>query len=162
MESLEILALICAILGIVGSIVPALPGPPLSWLGLMFIYFAESTGRNGDPMSGQFLLVWLVMVVLVSIIDFILPGKFTAMLGGHKEASTGATLGLFAGVFFSPIGMLGGALLGAFIGEMMVNKEGFAAALKAAIGAFIGFIATTGIKLICCCVLMYYIVDYIW
>lgn len=160
MSVLEILAVIAVIVGIVGSVLPALPGPPLSWLGLLLVYIAGSDGRSG-AMTTTFLLVWLLVTVIVTVLDYILPSRFTSMAGGHRSASAGAMIGLFAGIFFTPVGMIGGSLLGAFIGEMMVNNDGFGPAFKAALGAFAGFIVTTGIKVIASCMMAFYVFDFI-
>lgn len=162
MSALEIISLIAAVLGIVGSIVPGLPGPPLSWVGMLLVFLAESDGR-GTPMSTTFLLIWLGITVAVTILDYILPAKFTSLTGGHKGASTGALIGLFAGIFFTPVGMLGGSLLGAFIGELVTSRgTTFWQAAKAALGAFVGFIVTTGMKTVTSCIMAWIIIDYIF
>ena len=77
--------------------------------------------------------------------------------GGHKAASIGAVIGLFAGMFLTPVGMIGGSLLGAFIGEYFVEDAGVWASFKASIGAFAGFICGTVMKLICSAVMAWYI-----
>ena len=65
-----IAAIVLGIIGIVGSIVPALPGPPLGWLGLLVLYiWGTGTNAAGDPMSTSFLLIWLGIVIVVSILD---------------------------------------------------------------------------------------------
>lgn len=161
MEIMETLAILCAILGLVGSIVPALPGPPVSWIGLLLVFLNGSAGR-GEPMTLSALFIWLAIVTVAVVLDYLLPARFTALTGGHKEASIGAVIGLFAGMFFTPIGMITGSLIGAFLGEMIVNADGPLPALKAAAGAFIGFIVTTGMKIVLCGVMAYYIFDYIF
>lgn len=159
MSVLEIIALIAAIFGIVGSIVPGLPGPPVSWVGLLLLYI---DGKGGDdPMSLAFLIVWLIVTIAVTIIDYIFPVWMTKVTGGHKAASTGAIIGLIAGIFLTPVGMIFGALLGAFIGELMVTDKGVWAAFKAGLGAFLGFIAGTGIKLISSGIMLFYVIKFI-
>ncbi len=160
MTVLIVFAFLLAIAGIVGSIVPGLPGPPLSWIGMLLVYFADKSGDAADPMSSTVLLVWLGITVLVSILDYVIPSGMTRMAGGHKAASTGALIGLFAGMFFTPIGVVTGALLGAFLGELMVNDKGVWAAFKAGAGAFLGFILGTGLKLVCSGVMAWLIVKY--
>ena len=149
--ALEILAIILGILGIIGSIAPGLPGPPLSWIGLLLLYFAGSYGTVG-------LLVWLGITTLVTVLDYLVPSWLTRTTGGHKEASWGAIIGLFAGIFFTPVGMLGGSLLGAFIGELIFARNDAAGSVKAAIGAFLGFILSTGMKLIASGIMLFYII----
>ncbi len=146
---LDILAVIFAIVGVVGAVIPALPGPPLTWFGLLLKFWADQGGAE-DPVTLRMLLIWLAITTVVTILDYILPATFTKLTGGHKEASTGATIGMIAGIFLTPIGMLAGAFLGAFIGELTVNNGNPFTALIAAIGSFIGFIFSTGLKLATC------------
>ena len=160
MTVLIIFAVVLAIVGIIGSIVPGLPGPPLSWVGMLLVYLANKAGAVEDPMSATVLLVWLGITVIVSILDYIIPSGMTRMAGGHKAASTGALIGLFVGMFLTPVGVVMGALLGAFIGELMVNDKGVWAAFKAGAGAFLGFILGTGLKLVCSGVMAWLIVKY--
>ncbi len=160
MTVLIVFAIILAIVGIIGSIVPGLPGPPLSWIGMLLVYFANKSGGGDDPMSVTLLLVWLAVTVIVSILDYIIPSGMTRMAGGHKAASTGALIGLFAGMFFTPVGVVAGALIGAFLGELMVNDKGVWAAFKAGAGAFLGFILGTGLKLVCSGIMAWLIVKY--
>lgn len=160
MNVLEIFALVAAVFGIVGSIMPGLPGPPVSWVGMLLVFFAEKGTDN--PMTLTVLIVWLVITVVVSILDYVVPAWTTRAAGGHKAASTGALIGLLAGMFLTPIGMIAGALLGAFIGELMVTDKGVFAAFKAGLGAFAGFIFGTGLKLITSGIMCYIIVKIIF
>lgn len=160
MNVLEILALVAAVFGIVGSIMPGLPGPPVSWVGMLLVFFAEKGTDN--PMTLTVLIVWLVITVVVSILDYVVPAWTTRAAGGHKAASTGALIGLLAGIFLTPVGMIAGALLGAFIGELMVTDKGVFAAFKAGLGAFAGFIFGTGLKLITSGIMCYIIVKIIF
>lgn len=160
MNVLEIFALVAAVFGIVGSIMPGLPGPPVSWVGMLLVFFAEKGTDN--PMTLTTLIVWLVITVVVSVLDYVVPSWTTRAAGGHKAASTGALIGLLAGMFLTPIGMIAGALLGAFIGELMVTDKGVFAAFKAGLGAFAGFIFGTGLKLITSGIMCYIIVKIIF
>ena len=158
---MEIFAIICGVLGIIGSIVPGLPGPPLSWVGLLLVFFAGQKGEC-EPVSTQFLLIWLGITTIVTILDYIIPGWFAKTTGGHKEASWGAIIGLFAGLIFPlPFGMIVTSLLGAFAFEFLFAGKGAGSSIKASLGAFLGFLSGTGIKLIACAVMMYYIIVYI-
>lgn len=151
MSALVIIAIILGVLGIVGSVVPGLPGPPLSWIGMLLIYFAGGC-------TSTFLFVWLGITTVITVLDYIVPAWLTKATGGHKEASWGAILGLFAGIIFTPIGMLAGALLGAFIGELIFARNDAAGSIKAAAGAFLGFILSTGLKLAASGVMLFYII----
>lgn len=143
MDGFIIAAIILALIGIIGSVVPGLAGPPFSWIALLLLYFSD----KADPVSVTTLVITAVIVILVSVVDYILPPKMTSRMGGHKAASVGATIGLFAGMFLAPIGMIGGSLIGAFLGEFLVENRGVWASFKASIGTFLGFIITTVLKL---------------
>lgn len=160
MNALAILAIVAGIVGIVGSVVPGLPGPPISWVGMLLAYFAGGTASNGNAMSMTMLIVWLVVTILVSVLDYVIPAKFTKLTGGSRAASAGALVGLIAGIFLTPVGMILGSLLGAFLAEMFIEDKGASASLKSALGAFLGFICGTGLKLITSGVMMYYIIVY--
>lgn len=162
MGALEILALVAAVIGVIGGIIPGIPGPPVSWVGLLLVYIAGCTDKAGDPMSTTFLIVWLVVTVLVTVLDYVIPAKFTRLTGGHKQASRGAILGLFLGLIVPPVGMILGSLLGAFIAELFVTDKGVWGATKASLGAFLGFILTTGMKFIVSGVMAYYIIVYVF
>lgn len=156
MTLLEFFALLAGIIGIIGSIVPGLPGPPVSWIGLLLVYIGENAG--GHPVTTTALFVWLVVMILVTVLDYVIPAQFTKMTGGSRAASWGAIIGLFAGLFIPPLGIILGSLLGAFVAEMMfAGKDAFDSA-KASFGVFVGFVFGTGLKLIVSGLLMYYIV----
>ena len=82
------------------------------------------------------------------------------MTGGHKAASTGAIIGLLVGMLVPPVGIILGSLLGAFLGELLVNDKGIWPAFKAGIGAFIGFMMGTGLKLVISGVMAWLIIKY--
>ena len=154
-------ALVAGILGIIGSVLPILPGPPISWLGLLLLYLGHAT-RGEDPMSLTFLLIWAGIAAVVTVVDYFVPSYFTKLAGGSKAAGTGALLGMLAGIFLTPIGMILGAFLGAFLAELLVAKKNAGDAIVAALGSFMGFIFGTGMKLATTGIMMYYIVVYIF
>lgn len=156
---LIILAIVLGVTGIVGSVVPGLPGPPLSWAGLLCAYMVGRTGQ-GDPMSVTLLMVWLGITILVTVLDYILPAWLTKLTGGSKYAGWGAIAGLFIGLFFTSIGAIFGTLLGAFLAELLLGDKGVFDSVKSAAGAFAGFMLTMGLKLVVCGVMMYHIIVY--
>jgi len=158
---LAVLAIILGVAGIIGSIAPALPGPPLSWVGLAVLYiWGNGTNGDGEPISTTLLLVWLAIVIVVSVLDYLVPAYFTKMTGGSKYGSTGAIVGLFIGLIVPPVGMILGSLLGAFAAELLFAGKDTSASLKSAFGAFVGFLFGTGLKLITCAVMLFYIITY--
>ena len=159
---IAILAVLAGIIGIAGSILPGLPGPPVSWVGLMLLYFwGNGTDKAGDPMSLTFLLVWLAITIVVCIIDDVVPAYFTRVTGGSKVAGRGAIIGLIAGMFIPPVGIILGTLAGAFLAEFLVSRKSGWQSTKSAVGALLGFIFGTGIKLIASGLMLYYIIVYL-
>ena len=156
-----ILAILAGVIGLAGSILPGLPGTPVSWVGMLLLYI-WGTGTNvaGEPMSLTTLIIWGVVVVAVSVIDYVVPMYFTKLTGGSKYAERGAMIGLVAGIILTPIGMILGSFLGAFIAEVHWGKKTGEEALKAAVGSFLGFITGTGIKTIAACLILWQIVVY--
>ena len=158
---ISIVAIVLGIVGIVGSIVPALPGPPFSWLGMLVLYiWGSGTNAAGEPMTTTFLLIWLGVVILVSVLDYVVPAYFTKLTGGSKYGSWGAIAGLFLGMILPPVGIIVGSLSGAFLAELLFSDKKAEDALKSAFGAFMGFLFGTGLKLISCGVMLFYLVIY--
>lgn len=158
---ISILAVLAGIIGIVGSILPALPGAPVGWVGMLLLYiWGNGTNNAGDPMSLRTLIVWAVAVAVVSVIDYIVPMYFTKVTGGSKYAERGAMAGLIIGIFLTPIGMILGSFLGAFLSELYWGKNTTAGALKAAAGSFLGFILGTGLKTIVAACIFWQILVY--
>ena len=145
-----VLALLAGIVGTVGSILPGLPGTPVSWVGLLLLYL---WGPVDMPLKT--LIVWGVVVAVVSVVDYIVPMYFTKLTGGSKYAERGALVGLVAGIILTPVGMILGSFLGAFLFELYYARKGSAQALKAAIGSFLGFITGTGLKTIVSILIMW-------
>jgi uncharacterized protein YqgC (DUF456 family) len=151
METLLIIIGIgCIITGFIGSLLPVLPGPPLSYAGLIFLQFAEA------PFSLQFLIIWALIVGVVVALDYIIPTLGTKKFGGSAYGVWGSVIGLIVGIFFfPPLGMIAGPLIGAFIGELVAGKTSDRA-IKSALGSFIGFLAGTILKIIACGVMGFY------
>ena len=158
---IAIVALLLGLVGIAGSILPGLPGPPLSWVGLLLVYlWGGGTDGAGEPMSLTFLLIWLGVTIVITIVDYVVPAYFTKLTGGSKAGGWGAIIGLFAGLVVPPVGMIVGSLLGAFVAELIVAKKDTATSLKSALGAFLGFLFGTGAKLIAAGLMLFYIFVY--
>lgn len=138
-----IFAIVAGLIGILGSILPGLPGPPISWTGLLLLYI-----WGPEEMATSALVIWGVVTVIVTIVDYWIPMYFTKVTGGSKYAERGSMIGMIVGIFLTPIGMILGAFLGALIAEMTWAKKDLGPALKVAVGSFIGFMLGTGIKII--------------
>ena len=133
------------VLGILGSFLPVLPGPSLSFIGLLLLYCT-----NAIPMNYWVLGISLVITLLVTILDYVIPAKGTKKFGGSSYGIWGTNIGLVVGLLAPiPFGFVIGPFIGAFIGEMIYNKD-HNRALKAATGSFIGFLASSFLKFIVC------------
>ena len=129
------------LLGVAGCILPIIPGPPIAYLALLMLQFTSN-----PPFSMDFMLVFAVLTIAVTVLDYIVPIWGTKKFGGTKYGVWGSTIGLIIGLFFGPLGIIFGPFVGALVGELIAEKE-FMDALKAAVGSFIGFIAGTLMKL---------------
>lgn len=139
------LAALCMCVGVLGSFVPALPGPPLSWLGLLLL---QSTSII--PINLWFLGTTAGIALVVTALDYYLPALGTKKYGGSKKGIWGAILGLLFALFFPVLGLFGFIIwpfVGAYVGEILENKDRHKA-LKAAWGSFLGFLAGTLLKLV--------------
>ena len=150
---LIIIAIVCGIVGRAGSILPALPGAPLSFAGLVALLFCP-----GAHISSSALWVGGIFLVIVSVLDYIAPIWLTNISGGSKQATRGSVAGMIAGLFFfPPWGLVIGPFIGAFVGEMMAHAS-TGKALKVALMSFIGFLLTTGMKIVYSGVLLFMII----
>ena len=154
--ALLIVAFLFLLIGIIGCIVPGLPGTPIAYAGL---WIAQATDQV--DFSWQFLLIWGIVVIVISVLDYVVPAWGTKHYGGSKWGVWGSTIGVFIGLFFGAAGVIFGPLIGAVIGELISGKE-LAAALKAGWGSFIGILFGTIIKLIACGLMTVALIQAIW
>ncbi len=137
--------------GLAGSILPALPGPPVAYAGLLLQQL-----REPNPFSVNFLLVWLVIILIVTVLDYYIPVWGTKRFGGSKYGVWGCTLGFIAAIWMGPWGVIIGPFTGAFLGELLAKKAQ-PQALRAAFGSFLGFLGSSVIKILVCLVMGGYI-----
>jgi len=140
---LLILSLLFLAAGFLGSFLPVLPGPPLSWLGLLFLYLVK-----GIEIDYWILGITLFITLAVTVLDYVIPAQGTKRFGGSKYGIWGTNIGLVIGLFVPPFGFVIGPFLGALAGELIYDSNNFGRALKAAIGSFIGFLASTFLKIV--------------
>lgn len=146
--SIEVAVLLLGFLlligGVIGSVVPGLPGTILVWLSLLLLHFS---GYGTFPIP--FLVITALITIATIVMDYIVPAMGAKRFGGSKKGEWGATIGIFAGVFImGPFGVIIGPFLGAFVGEIIHDSRDTTRALKAAWGSFVGFLLSTGIKLV--------------
>jgi len=150
---LIILGFIISIIGLIGAVIPALPGTPLNFIALLLLCMA----KGWDTFSITFLAVMGIIAVAVSILDNVIPAWGAQKYGAEKKSVWLALAGTFIGMFFSPIGIIVGAFLGALIGELMHGKEG-QDALRAGWGVFIGVFFGIILKLAASATMFFYFV----
>lgn len=153
---LLIIAGLLMLVGIIGCIVPGLPGTPIAYAGL---WIAQITERV--DFSWQLLLIWGIITVVVSVLDYVIPAWGTKQFGGTKWGVWGSTIGVFVGLFFGAAGVIVGPLVGAVLGEVLGGKE-VAEALKAGWGSFVGLLFSTILKLVCCGLMTVALIQAIW
>ena len=153
---LLIIAFLCMLVGIIGCIVPGLPGVPIAYAGL---WIAQITDRV--DFSWQTLLIWGIVTVIATVLDYVIPAWGTKQFGGTKYGVWGSIIGVFVGLFFGALGVILGPLVGAILGELIGGKE-VAEALKAGWGSFIGLLFGTILKLICCGLMTSALIQAIW
>jgi len=135
------LSIVLILIGILGCLVPVLPGPPLSYAGILILHFTRYA-----EFSRNLLIILGVVAGIVTLLDYFVPIWGTKKFGGSKYGIRGATIGLIVGLFFGPPGIIVGPFIGAFIGEM-IFKDDFKYALKAGFGSLLGFLTGIGLKL---------------
>lgn len=142
-----ILAYILAIIGLLGSVVPGLAGPPFSWAALLVAGFSDKI-----EFTTPFLIVTAAVAVVITLLDYVVPSWSTKRHGGSKAGVWGCNIGLvisIIGLPFGPTGLIGVVFwpfVGALAGELLSGKKS-REAMRAAWGAFVGFLTGTGLKL---------------
>lgn len=135
----------CLLIGLIGCIVPVLPGPPLAFVALVLLHLTDKVQFTITQ-----LIIWLIIVVVVQLIDYFIPTYGTKKLGGTRWGVWGCFFGTLIGLFvFPPWGVILGPFIGAVAGELLAGKATHHA-LKAGLGAFLGFMAGTLLKFVTC------------
>ena len=155
---LAILGGLLMVVGLIGAVVPILPGPPISYIGLLLLHFTKWA-----DFSSNFLIIMALVAAVVTAIDYFVPIWGTKKFGGSKAGVRGSTIGLIIGVFlFPPFGIIIGPFLGALIAELMLNSDDFNKALRSGIGSLVGFLMGTGLKLGASLLMTVYFVRALW
>ena len=144
MEILVIIGIgILLFVGIIGCFIPVIPGPPISYGGLLVLHFFSSHSIEENTL-------WFMafVVIVVTVFDLWMQIYGVKKFGGTKKAVNGSIIGLIIGIFFfPPFGIIIGPFLGAFIGARMEENSDVNKAIKIALGALAGFLAGTMLKL---------------
>ncbi len=142
--------------GVAGCILPILPGVIIAYGGVVCAYFYS--GDSVVSIGVWSLVIWLILTLFVTLLDYFLPAYLARAVGGSKAGQWGATVGLMFGLvgsFFVPlpiiaqiVSVIAGPMVGAILGEVIFAKSDFNHACKVGVGSFCSFIVGTGIKLI--------------
>jgi hypothetical protein len=142
--ALLLISFLLMLVGILGSVLPVLPGPPISWVGLLLLYLTQAV-----PMNYMILAITFIVALVIAILDYVIPAQGTKRFGGSKYGIWGTNIGLVIGLLAPiPLGFIIGPFVGAFVGELMNDATDSKKALKAATGSFIGFLASTFMKFV--------------
>ena len=147
-----ILGFILVLAGLAGSILPLLPGPPFAYLGLLIQQF-----RDPDPFTAKFLWIWAGIVAVSLVLDYLILIWGTRRYGGTKYGVWGCTIGFLLAFWMGPWGVIIGPFLGAFAGEMIAGQDS-RKSLRAAWGAFVGFLLGSFLKIVICFFFLYYLI----
>lgn len=145
--------------GILGSFLPVLPGPPISWVGLLLLH-----ATSVITMNWTFLGITLVIALIVFALDYVIPAIGTKKFGGTKAGVIGTTIGLLVALIFpvlGPFGIIIWPFIGALVGELL-NKADKKTATKAAFGSFLGFLTGTFLKFMVTIVFLGLFISKVW
>lgn len=138
---LWISAVLLVLAGLVGIVLPALPGTILIVAGLVLAAWADDFGRVGP---GMLVLIGVIGAVSYGV-DFVAAALGAKYMGASKRAMAGAALGTVLGLFFGFAGVIVGPLLGAIAGELTAHRN-WKRVGKAGIAAWLGFAIGTAVK----------------
>ena len=150
---LIVLAGLFLVIGLIGSVVSKLPGTLLCYLGIVILQYSSIA-----EFSVHFFIKWGVLVIAVQGLDYFVPNWGNRKFGGSKKGVWGSLIGMFAGMYFGPVGIISGAIAGAFTGELFAGKDSNTA-IHHAISSFTFFILGTVSQLIVAGIMIYYYVD---
>lgn len=140
---LSILAIAFGVVGCIGCIVPILPGVMLAYVGYLCLYFCSYS-----DISVAWLVVFGVLTLIVSVLDYLLPSYMTKKFGGSKAGERGAMAGVIGGFLLGPVGIVVGPFVGAVVAELINDGSDRQRAFKSGLGSFLSFFVGTGIKLV--------------
>lgn len=135
------LAVVLVLVGVAGVVLPALPGLPLVFAGMLLAAWA------GDfQQIGWVTLLVLGLLTLLSVaVDFFATMVGAKRVGASRKALLGAMLGTFAGLFFGPVGLFTGPFVGALLGELWHGRE-LGQAAKVGFGTWLGILLGVVLK----------------
>lgn len=140
--TLWIIAILLMLVGIAGTVLPALPGVPLIFGGVLLAAWIDDFQR----ISVATVVVLAVLAVVAIIIDYVAAALSAKRVGASKQGIIGAALGTLAGVFTGLWGLLFMPLMGAAVGEFIAHKDMLRAG-KVGVATWFGLLVATAVKL---------------
>jgi len=137
-----LLTLMFFLLGLIGALLPVLPGPLFSYLGILVLYMFTDLDITVSE-----LIIYAIITLFVFFSDYFLQFLGIKKMGGGKNAIYGTIVGIFIGFFFSPVGLIFGPFVGAFLGSL-IDSQSNHQAFKIAFSAVLGFFFGTLVKLV--------------
>lgn len=146
---LIICSILCLVVGLIGCVAPMLPGPPISYIGILLLHFTDVV-----QFSATQLIIGALLVVITIILDYVVPALGAKYAGGSKWGAWGCTIGTIIGMFFLPWGLIVGPFLGAVVGELLADRK-TSEAIRSGLGSLIGFLCGTVLKVVVCIYFIY-------
>ncbi|MFO0009437.1 MAG: DUF456 domain-containing protein [Betaproteobacteria bacterium] len=140
--ALWILAVLMMIVGVVGTVLPALPGVMLVYGGIVLAAYAEGFTR----ISGLTVAVLGALALVAFVIDYVASAAAAKKAGASKLGLAGAALGTVLGIFTGFIGLLFMPLVGAAIGEYLAQRDALKAG-RIGLATWVGLLVGTVLKL---------------
>ena len=139
--ALWVLAVVLIVAGVVGTVLPALPGAILVFAGVALAAWIDDFAR----ISGWTLGVLGVLTAIAWVTDYVAAAAGAKKVGASKFAIIGAAVGTVAGVFTGLVGLIFMPLVGAAIGEYLAQKDALRAG-RVGIATWLGMLAGTVVK----------------
>lgn len=138
---IELVSIALLVLGILGTVLPVLPGLLLSLAGVLIYKFGTDA-----PLSMVYIWIFVFLTIISTVLNYVIPARTNRKYGGTRWGSVGSVLGTIGGMFFIPVpfGFLIGMFSGVFVGELLHDATDKKKALNSTKGAFIGFLYGTG------------------
>ena len=146
---LIIISFLLVIGGLLGCVLPVLPGPPLAYMGLLLAHVTDKVEFSVVQLVG-----WLVLVIVLQGLDYITPMLGSKYTGGSEYGNRGCIAGTILGLFFIPWGIVAGPFIGAVLGELLGGKD-LQHSLKAGFGTFLGVVLGVLLKIVFCFYFLY-------
>ena len=153
--ALMVLGALCLLVGFVGCVVPVLPGVACAYAALWTLY------PTPYALASEKLIAGGIVAVVAIVLDYVVPALGAKKFNCSKWGVFGCMAGTIVGIFFAPLGIILGPVLGAVAGELVAGKQA-SAALRGGFGALLGFVAGVLLKFVACALFTWWFVQACW